>query len=91
MKKIIIFISCPFSNAWLGEIENISYKSLCFDYNLAALQYNYNFINETVLNVNKDKKLVQTQTQILKYDYLIMTLGIDYNYKKIFKKDKRKK
>ena len=90
VEKNNMFISCPFSNAWLGEIDGISYKSLCFDYNSAVLKYNYNFINETILDINKDKKIVQTSNQILKYDYLVMTLGIDYNYKKIFRKNKEK-
>ena len=90
VEKNNIFISCPFSNAWLGEIDGITYQSLCFDYNSAVLKYNYNFINETILDINKDKKIVKTQNQTLEYDYLVMTLGIDYNYKKIFKRDKKK-
>lgn len=90
VEKNNIFISCPFSNAWLGEIDGVSYKSLCFDYNSTVLKYNYNFINETILDINKKEKTVKTQNQTLKYDYLVMTLGIDYNYKKIFKKDKEK-
>ncbi len=76
------FVSCPFSNAWLGEIEGITFESLNFDYNSAIEKFKYNFINETILDVNRDTKTVITQNQSIKYDYLIMALGIDYNYKK---------
>ena len=90
IEKSPVFISCPFSNAWLGGIDDIKYEDLCFDYNSAVLKNNYNFINETIIDINKDKKIVTTSNQIIKYDFLIMTLGIDYNYKKLFRKDKEK-
>ena len=90
IEKNPIFISCPFSNAWLGEIDAFEYKDLCFDYNSTVLKYNYNFINETIVDINRDKKEVITENQVVKYDFLIMTLGIDYNYKKLFRRDKKK-
>lgn len=90
VEKNNIFISCPFSNAWLGDIDGIDYESLCFDYNSSILKYNYNFVNETILDVNKEDKIVITENSKLEYDFLIMTLGIDYNYKKLFRKDKKK-
>ena len=90
VEKSSIFISCPFSNAWLGEIEGIDYESLCFDYNSSIIKHKFNFVNEAILDVNRDKKEVITEGQILKYDFLVMTLGIDYNYGKIFRRDKEK-
>lgn len=84
------FTSCPFSNAWLGEIEGVTFESLSFDYNSAIEKYKYNFINEAIIDVNKEEKTVITENQTIKYDYLIMTLGIDYNYKKLFRRDKQK-
>lgn len=90
VEKNNIFISCPFSNAWLGEIEGVTYDSLCFDYNSSILKYDYNFVNETILDINKKEKIVKTENSVLEYDFLVMTLGIDYNYKKLFKKDIKK-
>ncbi len=84
------FMSCPLSNAWLGGIEGITYESLNFDYNSAIEKYNFNFLNETIIDINRDKKQIITNENILQYDYMIMALGIDYNYKKLFKRDKEK-
>lgn len=90
VEKNPLFISCPLSNAWLGEVANMEYKDLCFDYNSVIIKHKYNFINETILNINRETKEVITQNQTIKYDFLVMTLGIDYNYKKIFRRDKEK-
>lgn len=84
------FMSCPMSNAWLGEVQNISFKDLNYDYNHTVNTYGYNFINETIININKEEKVVITNNQNISYDYLIIATGIDYNYKKLFKKDKEK-
>ena len=84
------FISCPLSNAWLGEIKGITYESLNFDYNSSIEKYKFNFINETIIDINRKTKEIKTNQQIISYDYMIMALGIDYNYKKIFKHDKKK-
>lgn len=84
------FMSCPFSNAWLGGIEGITYESLNFDYNSAVEKYNYNFLNETVVDINRETKQIITNESIVEYDYMVMALGIDYNYKKLFRRDKQK-
>ena len=74
------FISCPLSNAWLGGIKGITYVSLNFDYNSSVEKYKYNFINETILDINRKTKEIKTNQQTITYDYMIMALGIDYNY-----------
>lgn len=90
IEKNINFISCPFSNAWLGDLKDISFEDLNFDYNSSISKYKYNFLNEEVININRDKKQVITSNNLIEYDFLIMTLGISYNYKKLFKKNKEK-
>lgn len=90
IEKRSSFISCPMSNAWLGGIEDFKYENLTFDYNSSIIQYDYTLINETIVNINKEKKEVITSESTIPYDYLIMTLGIDYNYEKLFKNDKQK-
>jgi NADPH-dependent 2,4-dienoyl-CoA reductase/sulfur reductase-like enzyme len=84
------FSSCPFSNAWLGNIQDISYEDLNYEYNSAILKYKYNFINATISNINIKKKIITIEKQNIEYDYLIMAVGIDYNYKKLFKRDLKK-
>ena len=84
------FMSCPFSNAWLGGVQNITFEDLNYDYNSAVNAYGYNFLNATILDIKKDEKTIITNKEKVKYDYLVMATGIDYNYKKLFKKDKRK-
>ncbi len=90
IEKNPLFVSCPLSNAWIGEVTDIEYKDLCFDYNSTVIKHKYNFINETILDIKREEKEVITENQTIKYDFLVMTLGIDYNYKKLFRRDKQK-
>ncbi|RXJ93380.1 hypothetical protein CRV00_11395 [Malaciobacter molluscorum] len=83
------FSSCPFSNLWLGDVGNISYEDLNYDYYKTIEKNNFNFINEEIIKIDKNKKLVYTTKNIIEYEYLILTLGIDYNYEKIFKNKKK--
>lgn len=84
------FMSCPLSNGWLGGVKDITYESLNFDYNSAVNAYGYNFINETIVAINRAEKTIQTNNKEIKYDYMIMCPGVDYNYTKLFKKDTKK-
>lgn len=84
------FMSCPFSNVWLGGAQNITLHDLSYDYNQAINAYGYDFLNATILDINKEKKQIITNKQTVEYDYLILATGIEYNYKKLFKKDKAK-
>lgn len=90
IEKRANFMSCPLSNAWLGGIEGFTYESLNFDYNSSIAKYNYNFVNETIVDINRKTKEIITEQSVIKYDYIIMALGIDYNYKKLFRRDKQK-
>lgn len=90
IEKRANFSSCPFSNAWLGEIRNISYEDLNYDYNSAIEKYGYNFINATISDINKDTKIITTEQGNIEYEYLVMAVGIDYNYKKLFRRNEEK-
>lgn len=84
------FMSCPFSNAWLGEVQDIQFEDLNYDYNHAVNSFGYDFLNATILDINKESKTITTNKQTVQYDYLILATGIEYNYKKLFKNDKKK-
>jgi len=90
IEKRTHFISCPISNTWLGGLEGFEYEDLNFDYNSSIQKYKYNFINEAVIDINIQEKLIKTQNTEVQYDYMIMALGIDYNYKKLFRRNKQK-
>lgn len=85
IEKRALFISCPYSNTWLGGLKDINYDSLCFDYNSAVEKYGYNFLNEEISNVNIKDKTIHTSNRLVEYEYVIFALGIEYNYEDILK------
>jgi NADPH-dependent 2,4-dienoyl-CoA reductase/sulfur reductase-like enzyme len=84
------FISCPYSNLYLGGIENVRYEDLNFDYFSAVNQYKYAFINEKITQIDRAKKWVYTAKSKIQYDYMIMACGIDYDYSPLFGNDLKK-
>lgn len=82
------FVSCPFSNAYLGEVQDITLSSLTFSYKDAIKKNKCRFINEEIYEINRDKKEVYTKYQNISYDILIMAVGIDYNYEALFNNEK---
>jgi len=74
------FVSCPFSNAYLGEVQDVTLDTLTFDYAKTMKTFGYAFINEEVIDINRKSKEVSTPTQTLSYDFLILCGGIEYNY-----------
>ena len=87
IEKNPLFISSVLSNAFLGGLEDISFESLCFDYNSSISAYKYKFLNETIVDIKRDQKIVITNKSIIKYEYLVMAVGIDYDYKELYKTD----
>lgn len=55
VEKNSSFFSCLFSNVCLTVIKDINFEDLSFDYNSSILKYNYNFINETIVEINREK------------------------------------
>lgn len=74
------FVSCPFSNAYLGEVQDVTLQTLTFDYANTMKKFEYDFINEEVLTINRKTKEVSTATHTLSYDFLILCGGIEYHY-----------
>ena len=74
------FVSCPFSNAYLGEVQGITFADLTFDYEKTMQKFGYGFVNEEVIKISRHKKEVSTATQTLSYDFLVLCGGIEYNY-----------
>ena len=79
------FMSCPVSNLWLVGLVDLEF--LTHDYLQAARNNNYIFLNAMVHDVDRDSKLVFTNEGAVKYDYLVLSPGIDYDYTRWTKGD----
>lgn len=96
LEKRDTFMSCPYSNTWLGGVMDPSGKkpvtldTLTFDYYAPAIKHGYRFIQTTVTGVDRASKTVMTTNGAVKYDYLVITGGIEYDYSKLFGADKVK-
>jgi len=79
------FISCPLSNLWL--VDKVSLEYLTHDYIQAAKEYNYTFFNATATDLDKENQILKTSNGDIKYDYLVLSPGIDYDYSRWSKGD----
>lgn len=80
--KNSMFISCPYSNLWFGGL--IEYEELVFDYLLASSKYEYRFIQDSVVEIDRAKKRVVCSSNSIRYSYLVLSPGIDYDYSSLF-------
>ncbi len=78
------FVSCPYSNIWLGGVDNVSLEDLSFDYLSASIKYRYNLIHEVITDIDKKAQTVTTNNACYHYDYLVLSPGIDYDYSQLF-------
>uniref|UniRef100_A0A7V4A054 Sulfide dehydrogenase n=2 Tax=Thermus tengchongensis TaxID=1214928 RepID=A0A7V4A054_9DEIN len=75
-----IFMSCPMSNLFLAGIKPLEW--LVFDYT-NVVKDGVIFVQERVLDINRDRRLVRTTGGYIGYDYLVLAPGIDYMYEAI--------
>ena len=75
------FISFPASNSWLADQINLDF--LTHSYFDAAKAHNYYFLNTTVLGFDRESKKVFTSNGYIKYDYMVLAPGIEYDYSRI--------
>jgi len=71
------FMSCPLSNHFLAGLMELT--PLCFAYNILETKYGVKVINDKVIGIDLDKKMVRTSQGYIKYDFLILSPGIDYD------------
>jgi hypothetical protein len=72
------FISCPISNLYV--VGGADLEFLTHDYLQAARENKYTFFNAMAVGVDKKKKILQTSNGDIKYDYLVLAPGIEYDY-----------
>ncbi len=80
IEKNNMFMSCPFSNTYLGKLEGVNLGTFIHDYNKAVLSNGYSMLNATVTGIDRGKKVVHTSSGDVPYDVLVLAPGIDYNY-----------
>ena len=86
LEKRAIFMSCPYSNTYLGGLKDVNLEMLTKDFYAPANTYGYEFIQTEVTSINRDKKIVSTTNGTIDYDILVLSPGIAYDYKRQFPK-----
>ncbi|MEJ2108176.1 MAG: FAD/NAD(P)-binding oxidoreductase [Acidiferrobacteraceae bacterium] len=81
IEKRGLFMSCPITNLWLAD--QVKLEFLDHSFLDAAKNNNYIFFNATVIDVDRKSRKVYTEQGYLKYEYLVLAPGIDYNYSAI--------
>lgn len=81
------FWSLPMSNKWLAGL--VDGGRLVHDYAAAARAFGYTFIQAEATAIDRDRRKVATAQGALDYDWLILAVGIRYDYAAWFGDDRR--
>jgi NADPH-dependent 2,4-dienoyl-CoA reductase/sulfur reductase-like enzyme len=87
LEKNPAFWSLPLSNKWLAGLTDASL--LTHDYAAAARAFGYTFIRAEVSAIDRERRRVVTAQGTLDYDWLILAVGIRYDYEAWFGNDRR--
>ena len=81
------FFSCPVSNPWLFDMVDGDFMTHSFID--AANTHNYTYLQASAIGLDQKKNILKTTEGDLDYDYLVFATGIDYDYEKWTKGDKK--
>ncbi|MDD2789779.1 MAG: FAD-dependent oxidoreductase [Sulfurimonas sp.] len=84
IEKNDTFMSCPFSNSYLGKLEGLNLGTFVFDYAQPVSAHGYGMLKSEVIGINREAKEVHTAAGIVEYDILVLAPGIDYDYENQF-------
>ena len=87
LEKNPVFRSLPTSNKWLVNLADA--KLPTYDYDAAAKAYGYTYIRAEVSAIDRDKRRVVTAQGALEYDWLILAVGIRYDFEAWYGNDRR--
>ena len=87
LEKNAAFWSHPLSNKWLVGLADG--RHLVHDYLAAAKAHGYTFMRSEVIAIERDTRRVVTDQGSLGYDWLILAVGIRYNFAPWFGDDRR--
>jgi len=91
IEKKGMFMACPFSNALLGGLDNVSLDTFVGDFYQPAQKHGYSFLNAEVTAIDRKAKTVTTTSGDISYDILVLSPGIAYDYEKQFPKWSKEK
>ncbi|MGB3961316.1 MAG: FAD-dependent oxidoreductase [Sulfurimonas sp.] len=84
IEKNDTFMSCPFSNAYLGKLEGLNLGTFIFDYAQPVQAHGYSMLKSEVIGIDRVAKEVHTAAGIVQYEILVLSPGIDYDYENQF-------
>ena len=84
IEKNDTFMSCPFSNAYIGGLEGLNLGTFIHDYAQPVQAHGYGMLRSEVIGINRAAKEVHTAAGIVKYEILVLAPGIDYDYESQF-------
>lgn len=87
LEKNPVFRSLPMSNKWLAGL--VDEKQLVHDYAIAARAFGYTFIQAEVSAIERDRRRIVTAAGTLNYDWLILAVGIRYDFDDWYGGDRR--
>lgn len=80
IEKNDTFMSCPFSNTYLGKLDGVNLGTFVRDYNQPSAKYGYGVMKTEVVGIDRKAKEIHTTHGVVKYELLVMSPGITYNY-----------
>ncbi len=84
IEKNDTFMSCPFSNTNLGKLKGVNLGTFVYDYDQAIEKNGYAMLHSEVTSIDRKSKTVTTAKGTIAYDYLVLSPGIEYNYRAQF-------
>jgi sulfide dehydrogenase [flavocytochrome c] flavoprotein subunit len=77
-----MYSSCFNSSLWEVGIINLEFLA-AHSYLNAAVNYDYNFVNATVIGLDRAARKLHTNNGVIAYDFLVLAPGISYDFARI--------
>ena len=87
VEKGAVFRSLPLSNKWLVGLAPQAGRSQHFA--ATARRYGYQFVQAEAIAIDRERRHVVTSDGIIDYDWLVLAVGIRYDYAPWFGDDRR--
>jgi sulfide dehydrogenase [flavocytochrome c] flavoprotein subunit len=82
VEKRQMYSSCFSSNLWYADLINLEFIA-AHSFLDAARNNGYTFFNATCTGVDRHSKTLHTNEGAIRYDYLVIAPGIDYDYGRV--------
>ena len=75
------FISCPISNWVIGQVKGM--EDITFSFENLGKFYDIELLNDEVKFINYSKKTLHLKDNVINFDKLVLSPGIEFNYNSI--------